>query len=74
MLVGGPGEDDIGVGRQGHRDAGDGNDTVLARDGEEDTINCGAGEDYAVVDAVENGVFDCETIEEPPGTNPEEGR
>ena len=39
-----------------------GNDTVFARDGEADQIECGIGSDRAVVDAVDT-VSGCETIE-----------
>ena len=41
------------------------NDRFEARDGELDTINCGPGEDVAVVDAEEEGIYDCETVIEP---------
>jgi hypothetical protein len=47
------------------RIAGEGNDRIEARDGAEDTINCGPGYDVAVVDAVEEGVYDCEEVIEP---------
>jgi len=39
-----------------------GNDVINARDGEPDTIDCGIGEDKAVVDAVDT-VTGCETVE-----------
>jgi hypothetical protein len=39
-----------------------GNDVVNARDGEADTIDCGVGEDRAVVDAIDT-VANCETVD-----------
>src|SRR4051794_18850070 len=39
-----------------------GNDTINARDGEVDTIDCGVGQDTAVVDAVDI-VSSCETVD-----------
>ena len=39
-----------------------GNDVVNARDGEQDTIDCGIGQDKAVVDAIDV-VTNCETVE-----------
>lgn len=39
-----------------------GDDTILARDGEIDTIDCGVGNDRAVVDAADV-VSNCETVE-----------
>jgi RTX calcium-binding nonapeptide repeat (4 copies) len=73
VLVGGPGEDEFNTGpetfapdrRDGDRFGGEGNDRIEARDGELDTINCGPGEDVAIVDAEEEGVFDCEEVQEP---------
>lgn len=67
-VTGGPGKDQINA------DAGSeacnflvcrgafGNDTVHARDGEVDTIDCGIGTDTAVVDAADV-VSNCETID-----------
>lgn len=40
-----------------------GNDTVLARDGEIDSITCGAGTDRVVADADDVVAPDCETVE-----------
>jgi Ca2+-binding RTX toxin-like protein len=40
-----------------------GNDTIQARDGEVDSITCGAGTDRAVVDANDVVAADCETVE-----------
>ena len=73
VLHGGAGSDQFNT-NEGFPTGGDGNDTIYARDGEEDVINCGPGVDTAVLDAVEDGVFDCENIQEPEGTKPEEGR
>ena len=70
MLTGGPGQDTI------FADATSascgwysytckipfGNDVVNARDGEADTIDCGVGEDRAVVDAIDI-VTNCETVD-----------
>lgn len=42
-----------------------GRDRIYARDGHPDSINCGAGRDLAVVDEVEDGVYDCEAVREP---------
>lgn len=56
-LNGGPSEDDL-IG-------GDGGDVIDARDGNQDTIDCGPGKDTAIVDDAEDGVFDCERIRFP---------
>ncbi len=40
-----------------------GNDTIQARDGEVDPIDCGPGRDVAVVDAIDVMASDCETVE-----------
>ena len=42
-----------------------GNDTVDARDGEADAVDCGIGEDVAYVDAVDR-VSNCETVTNAP--------
>src|SRR5690349_575931 len=39
-----------------------GNDVIYARDGEQDTIDCGIGQDKAIVDAIDV-VTNCETVE-----------
>lgn len=44
-----------------------GSDVIRARNGEPDEIDCGDGNDRAIVDAEEDGVFDCETLAEPAG-------
>jgi len=66
-IVGGPGKDTINA------DAGSGacnflvcrlpqgNDTIDARDGEADSVECGPGNDAATVDAVDT-VSNCETV------------
>ena len=70
MLTGGPGQDTI------FADATSascgwysytckipfGNDVVNARDGEADTIDCGVGEDRAIVDKIDV-VANCETVD-----------
>jgi hypothetical protein len=68
VLIGGPGQDTI----YGDNDAGgcgpiicaiqEGSDTIRARDGERDTINCGVGFDSAEVDAVDV-VEGCDQVE-----------
>jgi hypothetical protein len=49
-----------------------GNDTVEARDGEKDSIDCGPGTDTAVVDAVDV-VANCETVDVGKGAGPGPG-
>jgi hypothetical protein len=41
---------------------------IDARDGEQDAIDCGDGTDTVIVDAQEEGVFDCEDVQRPEGT------
>jgi Ca2+-binding RTX toxin-like protein len=56
----GPGEDVLKGGK--------GSDLLKARDGETDLVDCGRGQDTAIVDGDdpgENGVFDCEEVMEP---------
>lgn len=57
-MTGGRGEDDIS--------GGAGNDRIDARDGDQDSIDCGPGEDTVLVDTVEDGVVDCENVTGPP--------
>jgi len=67
-ITGGPGKDTI----SGDRAGGDcgplwckypyGNDTIDARDGEVDSITCGAGADTVLADAVDVVAPDCETV------------
>jgi Ca2+-binding RTX toxin-like protein len=54
ILSGGPGNDLL--------NGGPGNDTVRARDGQRDTIDCGAGRDVAYVDRTDRAVRNCEQI------------
>ena len=67
-LTGGPGEDRI-LGDSSQNTCNFlacrypfGNDTINARDGEKDSIDCGVGEDKAIVDPVDV-VSGCETVE-----------
>ena len=60
-IYGGHGNDNI-IG-------GAGNDTIFARDGERDTIACGAGSDTATVDALDSAA-DCERVLRPSGSTP----
>ena len=73
VLIGGGGTDAL-HGEGGHdafnmRDGVElrarGRDRIYARDGRPDEINCGEGRDLAVVDEVEEGVYDCEAVREP---------
>lgn len=65
-LVGGSGADKM-LGGSGYDElrGGADDDVINARDGGPDLIICGRGEDRAVVDAIEDGVFDCEEVIEP---------
>jgi Ca2+-binding RTX toxin-like protein len=49
-----------------------GNDTINARDGEKDSIDCGVGEDKAIVDAIDV-VSGCETVDAGKGPGPKPG-
>jgi hypothetical protein len=42
---------------------GTGNDTVLVRDGEQDSVVCGDGSDRVVADAIDTIAADCENVE-----------
>lgn len=64
VLRGGPGRDGFNM-RAGVELAAPGRDRIDARDGGQDEINCGAGRDKAVVDAFEDGVYNCEKVIEP---------
>jgi len=66
VVNGGPGADEINT-TAGELIDSPGDDRILARDGSEDEINCGDGDDVAVVDLSEEGVLDCETVFEPGG-------
>ncbi|MDX6732905.1 MAG: hypothetical protein QOC54_2853, partial [Baekduia sp.] len=53
-IAGGSGNDTI-IG-------GNGNDAISARDGEVDTIRCGAGRDRVTADAGDRVAGDCEVV------------
>jgi len=63
VIDGGNGNDRITAGT-GETDitGGAGDDVIMARNGQADLIDCGDGNDTVVVDAAEDGVFDCETV------------
>ncbi len=65
-ITGGPGEDTIFADETSERSGivPFGNDVVLARDGEADMIDCGVGDDRAVIDTVDT-VTNCEAVERP---------
>jgi Ca2+-binding RTX toxin-like protein len=63
-LNGGPGFDEFNM-RDGVQLSAPGDDVIDARDGGKDAINCGVGNDVAIVDASEDGVYDCEEVREP---------
>jgi Ca2+-binding RTX toxin-like protein len=63
-LRGGRGPDEFNM-RDGVQQGSPGNDVINARNGQLDEIDCGAGVDKVIVDAAENGVFDCEKVVEP---------
>jgi hypothetical protein len=67
-ILGGAGADVItgGTGRDAI-DAGTGSDTIMAADGDRDTVDCGAGSDRAVVDAIDVTV-NCEAVQITGGT------
>ena len=44
-----------------------GDDVIRARRGDQDAIDCGDGTDIAIVDASEDGVYDCEDVRRPAG-------
>jgi Ca2+-binding RTX toxin-like protein len=69
-ILGGPGKDTIYADKVGSNcglfescDVPVGNDTIDARDGEVDTIDCGVGADRAVVDAADVVAANCETVD-----------
>ena len=68
-IVGGPGRDTISADLAGG-DCGPlwcklpyGNDTIDARDGEIDSVTCGAGQDTVTADAADVVAPDCETVQ-----------
>lgn len=75
VIVGGPGRDTISADLAGG-DCGPawcklpyGNDRVEARDGEADSIACGAGSDVVVADAADVVAPDCEQVQRPGGAD-----
>lgn len=64
VLRGGPGRDEFNM-NAGVELPSPGADRIVARDGGPDEINCGSGRDVAIVDAEEDGVYDCEQVLEP---------
>ena len=75
-ITGGPGRDAIFADLAGG-DCGRlwctepyGNDVVYARDGEADSITCGAGADRVIADAQDVVAPDCEQVERPGGGTP----
>ena len=60
IVIGGPGQDNL-LGDGGTIYSG-GNDTIQARDGEADTVDCGGGADRAVVDTGDT-VSACATVD-----------
>jgi len=74
VLIGGKGKDKLNPGkgedgvnmRDGVELASPGADVIRARDGSPDQISCGDGKDKVFVDSEEEGVYDCETVIEPP--------
>jgi Ca2+-binding RTX toxin-like protein len=67
VLSGGSGQDVLegGKGKDTLR-GGDGSDSILARDGEADTVDCGAGEDSVVADALDVVAGNCEKVDRSP--------
>jgi Ca2+-binding RTX toxin-like protein len=63
-IVGGPGADELNAIAGAERGAR-GADRIRARDGSADLVNCGPGRDVAVVDSIEDGVYDCERVRAP---------
>lgn len=70
-ITGGPGRDTInaeaGTGSCNFLvcRVGGGNDTILVRDGEQDSVTCGVGTDRVVADAIDTIAADCENVERP---------
>jgi Ca2+-binding RTX toxin-like protein len=59
-IVGGAGEDTLF--------GGDGNDFIDSRDGKRDRVECGAGDDNATIDRIDDVSGDCERRNKPPVT------
>lgn len=78
-IVGGPGRDVLAGDSMGAECGPSfcklpyGNDLVEARDGEVDSITCGAGADRVIADAIDVVAPDCETVERPAGPVPGAG-
>ena len=65
-ILGGAGSDKLVGGAGYDQMRGDsGDDLLRARDGQPDLVDCGEGFDRAVVDEIEDGVYDCEELIEP---------
>jgi Ca2+-binding RTX toxin-like protein len=67
LILGGRGNDKI-TGGKGFDEirGGSGREVIRARDGHPDYIDCGKGKEVVYVDAVEDGVFNCKRVVEPP--------
>ena len=80
-LTGGPGRDVIHGDATAAQCGGNGqsctlpfgNDVIDARDGEADTIDCGAGRDTVTADRVDTVAADCETVDAGGGAQPPTG-
>jgi Ca2+-binding RTX toxin-like protein len=70
-ITGGPGRDTINAAPGSGScnflvcRGGSGNDTILVRDGEQDSVTCGGGTDRVVADAIDTIAGDCEAVERP---------
>jgi hypothetical protein len=64
LVIGNKGNDFMKLG-QGFDEAraGRGDDEIHTRDGEEDLIDCGLGEDTVLADESEGGTYNCEHVE-----------
>jgi Ca2+-binding RTX toxin-like protein len=63
-IVGGGGANQLNM-VDGVEQGSPGNDVIKARNGQPDEIDCGAGDDRVIVDRVEDGVYNCETVVAP---------
>jgi Ca2+-binding RTX toxin-like protein len=63
-MIGGPNSNQLNM-MNGVEQGSPGNDVIKGRNGEPDEIDCGAGNDKVIVDRVEEGVYDCETVVAP---------
>ena len=63
-IIGGAGSNQLNM-VDGAEQGSPGNDVIKARNGQPDEIDCGAGDDRVIVDRVEDGVYDCETVVSP---------